>query len=105
MGDQFELERRVKELEAEVTGLRGARYRGRRYRSAEDVGGLAIGTAAFGGGAAGYAAIGGGALGYYACGGGAAGVHASSALRRDAEAVEFFARYGLESACTGRRYR
>ena len=114
MADQFELERRVKELEAENARLRGAgagvRVRGVPYRSAFEIwnlplvaiaaaGGAAIGSLALGGGAVGGVAIGGGAAGYYACGGGAAGAYTVSALRRDPEAVDFFARYGLGSFC------
>jgi hypothetical protein len=179
MADRFELERRVKELEAENARLRGAGagvgVRGMRYRSAYEIwnlplvaiaagadlakgemrghargviaigdiatgviavgglargliaigglaiggvtfgglsigaiaaaGGLAIGSLAFGGGAVGGVAIGGGAAGYYACGGGAAGAYTVSAMRADLEAADFFARYGLGSACGKPRVR
>lgn len=58
MRDPAQLEKRIAELEHEVSALRG-RGRGVRYRSA--------------------AAIGGGAVGYYACGGAAVGEHVVSA--------------------------
>lgn len=66
-------------------------------------GGGAVGGVAVGGGAVGGVALGGGAAGWYAIGGGAAGVHVVSAVRRDAEAVAFFERLGLEVPPGGRR--
>jgi len=171
--DRAELERRIRELEAEVAALKGGARRGVRYRSAlafgdlpflavaagpdpakgearghavgviaigdmatgmlalgglargivafgglalglvtfgglsigalAAAGGLAIGGLAFGGGAVGAAAVGGGAAGYYACGGAAFGEHVADARQRDPEALAFFAEYGLESFCVGKR--
>jgi hypothetical protein len=168
MADRAELEKRVRELEAEVAVLRG-RARIQRYRSAftfaglpfisvavgpdpakgearghakgilalgdiatgvfamggvarglvafggvaigaitfgglslgalAAVGGLAIGGIAVGGGALGYGAIGGAALGEFACGGGAFGSYVVSPVRRDPEAVSYFAQYGLDGLC------
>ena len=63
------------------------------------VGGLAIGGLALGGGALGYGAIGGAALGEFACGGSAFGSYVVSPVRRDPEAVAYFAQYGLDSLC------
>lgn len=55
-------------------------------------GGAALGGVAYGGAAAGGVAIGGGAVGRYAMGGAAAGGHVISAMRCDAEALDFFKR-------------
>ena len=63
------------------------------------VGGLAVGSFACGGGAVGATAAGGAAAGSYACGGGAVGEYVISATRRDPQAHEHFARFGLEAIC------
>lgn len=81
MRDPAQLEKRIAELEHEVSALRG-RGRGVRYRSA--------------------AAIGGGAVGYYACGGAAVGEHVVSAHRRDPQAEAFFRQYALGPLCRPR---
>jgi hypothetical protein len=66
MQTRQDLERRVRELEAEAARLRAG-----------------VGAAA----------------GSYACGGGAVGEYVISATRRDPQAHEHFARYGLEAIC------
>jgi hypothetical protein len=64
------------------------------------LGGLSIGLLlALGGGAFGGVAVGGGAAGYYACGGAAYGHAVVGALRRDAEAVEFFRTHAPAGVC------
>lgn len=94
------LERRVRDLEAEVARLRaGGGYRTVRHRSAAEFGGLPLLAIAVGGGAAGWTALGGGAVGTYACGGAAFGEHVVSATRRDPEAVRHFEEHGLGAVC------
>jgi hypothetical protein len=67
------------------------------------VGGVALGGAAVGGFSAGGVAVGGFAVGRYACGGEAHGPAVVSARgRRDPEAVAFFERWGLGTACAMR---
>jgi hypothetical protein len=63
------------------------------------LGGGAFGGVAIGGGAVGGVAVGGGAAGYYACGGAAYGHAVVGALRRDAEAVEFFRTHAPAGVC------
>ena len=108
------LEKRVAELERQISALRGGAFplRGLRRRASccgglsvgvlGAIGGPAIGGLALGGAAIGGVALGGGAVGYYACGGGAAGLHVVAAGRRDEQAEEFFREYGLAPFCGSR---